>query len=95
MFNKVKNVFSFFSQAKQKEIDPRERIKPATSVPCSLAMFDERLGFKIVLSPNRRLAAVVDDFGRVILFDTQNQIAVRIWKGYRRAEVGWVVVEDN
>lgn len=96
LFKQVKNVLSIFSsQSKPKEADPRENIKPATSVDCSLGLFDERLGFKICLSPNRRLAAVVDDYGRVILFDVANAIAVRIWKGYRKAEVGWIVVEEG
>ncbi|KAJ6225670.1 hypothetical protein RDWZM_004215 [Blomia tropicalis] len=95
LFNKVKNVLSFFSQSKQKESDPKENIKPATSVACNIGLFDERLGFKICLSPNRRLAAVVDEYARVIIFDVQNAIAVRMWKGYRKAEVAWIVVEDE
>lgn len=37
----------------------------------------------------------MDDFGRVILFDVANAIAVRIWKGYRKAEVAWIVVEED
>ena len=95
LFNKVKNVLSFFSQSKQKESDPKENIKPATTVECNIGLFDERLGFKICLSPNRRLAAVVDEYARVIVFDVQNAIAVRMWKGYRKAEVAWIVVEDE
>lgn len=98
LFAKVKNVFSIFgggggggSASTDAKQDPREKIKPPTGVECSLALYDHRLGTSVVLSPNRRLAAVADDFGRVVLFDTANGIAVRIWKGYRRAEVGWVV----
>jgi len=93
--NKVKNVFSLFSQSKPKESDPKENIKSATNVECNLGLYDERLGFKICLSPNRRLAAVVDDFGRVTLFDVANAMAVRIWKGYRKAEVAWIVVNED
>lgn len=60
-----------------------------------MALFDERLGLRVSLSPNRRLAAVIDDFGRVILYDIANSIAVNIWKGYRNIEVGWIVVEED
>ncbi|XP_046919263.1 rab3 GTPase activating protein [Dermatophagoides farinae] len=93
LMNKVKNMFSFFNQ--QKEPNVKELIKPSTNVGSDLSLFDERLGLKICLSPNRRLAAVTDDFGRVILFDMQNLIAVRIWKGYRKAEVGWIVIDED
>lgn len=93
LMNRFKNVFSFFNQ--QKEFDPKDNIKPSTNVSPDLALFDERLGLNICLSPNRRLAAITDDFGRVILFDMENCIAIRIWKGYRKAEVGWIVVEEE
>nr|XP_027197876.1 rab3 GTPase-activating protein non-catalytic subunit-like [Dermatophagoides pteronyssinus] len=94
LMNKVKNVFSFFNQQKSPKND-KEMIKPSTNVSADLSLFDERLGLKICLSPNRRLAAVTDDFGRVILFDMQNLIAIRIWKGYRRAEIGWIVIDED
>ena len=31
----------------------------------------------------------------MILFDVANAISVRIWKGYRKAEVAWIVVEED
>ncbi|ELK32161.1 Rab3 GTPase-activating protein non-catalytic subunit, partial [Myotis davidii] len=54
-----------------------------------------RHGESICLSPCNSLAAVTDDFGRVILLDVTRGIAIRMWKGYRDAQIGWVqVVED-
>ncbi|OXB77938.1 UNVERIFIED_CONTAM: hypothetical protein H355_015224 [Colinus virginianus] len=54
-----------------------------------------RHGEKICLSPCNTLAAVTDDFGRVILLDVTRGLAIRMWKGYRDAEVGWIqTVED-
>ncbi|XP_068531185.1 rab3 GTPase-activating protein non-catalytic subunit [Anas acuta] len=54
-----------------------------------------RHGERICLSPCNTLAAVTDDFGRVILLDVTRGLAVRMWKGYRDAEVGWIqTVED-
>lgn len=40
-----------------------------------------RHGESICLSPCNTLAAVTDDFGRVILLDVTRGIAVRMWKG--------------
>ncbi|KAG8518205.1 Rab3 GTPase-activating protein non-catalytic subunit, partial [Galemys pyrenaicus] len=50
-----------------------------------------RHGERICLSPCNTLAAVTDDFGRVILLDVARGIAIR----YRDAQIGWIqVVED-
>lgn len=40
-----------------------------------------RHGEKICLSPCNTLAAVTDDFGRVILLDVTRGLAIRMWKG--------------
>ena len=40
-----------------------------------------RGGESIVLSPDTRLAATTDSFGRVILIDVGRGMAVRMWKG--------------
>lgn len=40
-----------------------------------------RHGERICLSPCNTLAAVTDDFGRVILLDVTRGLAVRMWKG--------------
>ncbi|MXQ82009.1 hypothetical protein E5288_WYG004784 [Bos mutus] len=54
-----------------------------------------RHGESICLSPCNTLAAVTDDFGRVILLDVARGIAIRMWKGYRDAQTGWIqIVED-
>lgn len=54
-----------------------------------------RHGESICLSPCNTLAAVTDDFGRVILLDVARGIAIRMWKGYRDAQIGWIqIVED-
>lgn len=76
-------------------MDPLSEIKTATNVPCHLSLYDSRLGVKICVSPNRRFAAIVDDFARVIVFDIANSIAVNILKGYRNVQIGWIVVEEE
>ncbi|GLE00339.1 hypothetical protein PINS_up009096 [Pythium insidiosum] len=44
----------------------------------------------LVLSPVGRLAAVSDTLGRVLLIDTHRMTIIRMWKGYRYAQCGWM-----
>lgn len=37
-----------------------------------------------------------DDYGRVLLLDALEFVVVRMWKGYRNAQCGWIeVVEED
>ncbi|XP_055966815.1 rab3 GTPase-activating protein non-catalytic subunit [Sorex fumeus] len=74
----------------------KPKVEPATPLAVRFGLPDSRrLGESICLSPCNTLAAVTDDFGRVILLDVSRGIAIRMWKGYRDAQVGWIqVVED-
>jgi len=45
-------------------------------------LYDQRrTGESVVPSPDGRLVATTDSFGRIILIDTRNGVAVRMWKG--------------
>jgi hypothetical protein len=44
----------------------------------------------LVLSPTGRLAAISDTLGRILLVDTTRMAVIRMWKGYRYAQVGWM-----
>lgn len=44
----------------------------------------------LALSPTGRLAAVTDTLGRVLLVDTSRMLIIRMWKGYRNAQCGWM-----
>ncbi|DAZ96836.1 TPA: hypothetical protein N0F65_008267 [Lagenidium giganteum] len=44
----------------------------------------------LVLSPTGRLAAVSDTLGRIMLVDTWRMTVIRMWKGYRNAQCGWM-----
>lgn len=54
-----------------------------------------RHGDSLIISPANNIAAATDSFGRVILFDTLKGIAIRIFKGYRDAQIGWICVDDE
>ncbi|KAM8810157.1 rab3 GTPase-activating protein non-catalytic subunit [Eudromia elegans] len=74
----------------------KPKVEPATPLAFRFGLPDSRRhGERICLSPCNTLAAVTDDFGRVILLDVTRGLAVRMWKGYRDAEIGWIQsVED-
>ncbi|XP_041468264.1 rab3 GTPase-activating protein non-catalytic subunit-like isoform X1 [Lytechinus variegatus] len=74
----------------------KPRIEPAISLPIRFGLPDvRRHGDSIVLAPGMRLAVSTDSFGRVSLIDVSRGVAVRMWKGYRDAQCGWIqVVED-
>ncbi|XP_072846563.2 rab3 GTPase-activating protein non-catalytic subunit isoform X1 [Pogona vitticeps] len=74
----------------------KPKVEPATPLAVRFGIPDSRRhGERICLSPCNSLAAVTDDFGRVLLLDVTRGISVRMWKGYRDAQVGWIqIVED-
>ncbi|XP_071476615.1 rab3 GTPase-activating protein non-catalytic subunit-like [Diadema antillarum] len=74
----------------------KPRVEPAMSLPIRFGLPDvRRHGDSIVLAPGLRLAVSTDSFGRVSLVDVIRGVAVRMWKGYRDAQCGWIqVVED-
>ncbi|XP_067844977.1 rab3 GTPase-activating protein non-catalytic subunit isoform X2 [Heptranchias perlo] len=74
----------------------KPKVEPATPLAVRFGVPDSRRrGESICLSPCSTLAAVTDDFGRVALLDVARGVAIRMWKGYRDAQVGWIqVVED-
>lgn len=54
-----------------------------------------RHGEKIIVSPGLHVAAVCDSFGRIIIYDIHRGIAIRMFKGYREAEIGFVQIEES
>ena len=97
VMNKVKNIVptSLFG-FKKSEDSTKPKIESSIPIPQKIGLFDQnREGLKVNIAPNRRLCAVSDDFGRVTLFDIHKMIAIRMWKGYRDAEIGWVEAEED
>ncbi|KAG7460586.1 hypothetical protein MATL_G00200350 [Megalops atlanticus] len=71
----------------------KPKVEPATPLAVRFGLPDSRRhGESICLSPCYTLAAVTDDFGRVTLLDLGRGIAIRMWKGYRDAQLGWIQV---
>ncbi|XP_041703353.1 rab3 GTPase-activating protein non-catalytic subunit isoform X3 [Coregonus clupeaformis] len=85
---------------KQSEEEPTQKqkpkVEPATPLAVRFGLPDSRRhGESICLSPCNTLAGVTDDFGRVTLLDVGRGIAIRMWKGYRDAQLGWVQVSEG
>uniref|UniRef100_A0A8C7PST6 RAB3 GTPase activating protein subunit 2 (non-catalytic) n=1 Tax=Oncorhynchus mykiss TaxID=8022 RepID=A0A8C7PST6_ONCMY len=85
---------------KQSEEEPTQKqkpkVEPATPLAVRFGLPDSRRhGEFICLSPCNTLAGVTDDFGRVTLLDVGRGIAIRMWKGYRDAQLGWVQVSEG
>uniref|UniRef100_A0A671LU71 Rab3 GTPase-activating protein non-catalytic subunit-like n=1 Tax=Sinocyclocheilus anshuiensis TaxID=1608454 RepID=A0A671LU71_9TELE len=73
----------------------KPKVEPATALPVRFGLPDSRRhGESICLSPCNTMAGVTDDFGRVTLLDVARGIAIRMWKGYRDAQLGWVQVSE-
>lgn len=82
---------------KERKEKERERDIAANELPVSLStrhgVFDanrQMNGFTDAPAPFC-VAVAVDGFGRVSLVDTRACVLVRMWKGYRDAQCGWVV----
>lgn len=52
----------------------------------------QRLGIKVSISPDRRLAAFVDNLGRVAVLDVTKGYVIRLFKGCRDAQCAFVQV---
>ncbi|PSN52085.1 Rab3 GTPase-activating protein non-catalytic subunit [Blattella germanica] len=71
-------------------------IEPAEPMGCRFGICDAlRYGERISLSPNRKLSVVSDSFGRVVLIDNLKGVTIRMWKGYRDAQCGWLEVQEE
>jgi hypothetical protein len=70
----------------------KEHIEPANSVAMRCGLFDEpRRVHRIALSVTGHLAATCDSLGRVALLDVQHLAMVKLWKGYRDAQLQWLL----
>uniref|UniRef100_A0A8C6Y883 RAB3 GTPase activating non-catalytic protein subunit 2 n=1 Tax=Naja naja TaxID=35670 RepID=A0A8C6Y883_NAJNA len=74
----------------------KPKVEPATPLPVRFGIPDSRRhGERICLSPCNSLAAITDDFGRILLLDVARGLSVRMWKGYRDAQVGWIQIAED
>eukprot|EP00941_MAST-03F_sp_MAST-3F-sp1_P000378 g378.t1 len=79
------------SSSKTKTSNSNFRDEEAVKLPVSLKVPENarRCIESISLGPNNSLAVLTDSLGRVLLVDAETLAILRVWKGYRHAEVGW------
>ena len=65
---------------------------PTSLVPDFSVADVERRVDRVVSDPSRRLVLATDAWGRVLLIDAAELLILRVWKGYRDAQVGWLTV---
>ncbi|XP_019597251.2 rab3 GTPase-activating protein non-catalytic subunit [Rhinolophus sinicus] len=97
LFNAASGWLGWKSKHDEEPVQKQKpKVEPATPLAVRFGLPDSRRhGESICLSPCNTLAAVTDDFGRVLLLDVARGIAIRMWKGYRDAQIGWIqIVED-
>lgn len=81
--------WTFGSGSTTKKINP-ENVKPLEMKYRSGIVDSSRVCYSLSLAPNRKYLALTDDLARVSLFDVNSRSVLRIWKGYREAQCGWI-----
>lgn len=85
-----------FGKTQQEPSKIKPKFETPTFLPARFGIHDQRRkGETIIIAPANNLAAITDSFGRVILVDVLKGIAIRIFKGYRDAQIGWICVDDE
>ncbi|CAK1540482.1 unnamed protein product [Leptosia nina] len=54
-----------------------------------------RCGTSVIVSPDRRLAAITDNLGRVSVLDVNKGYLIRLFKGYRDAQCAFIQLFDS
>ncbi|XP_065175412.1 rab3 GTPase-activating protein non-catalytic subunit-like [Sycon ciliatum] len=74
----------------------KEGRDPSTPVPPWRRIHDSgRKGRSVVISPCGRWVATTDSLGRVLQIDTTSMLVLRMWKGYRDAQCGWIAETED
>ncbi|KAM9968482.1 hypothetical protein ACTFIW_002923 [Dictyostelium discoideum] len=87
-------------QDQQQQQQQQQQRQPHQEKPVPLALRWAITDFKreiisINIDPSGRYAISTDNLGRVLLIDLVNSLVVKIWKGYRDCQCGFVSVVEN
>lgn len=70
--------------------------QPSEPMGCRFGLCDlRRTASSVMLSQDRRLGAVTDVLGRIVLLDCRRGIVLRIFKGYRDAQCAFIQVPNE
>lgn len=95
--SKIKSALpSWFGGSSTPQAPAEPQLPPSEPLICRFGLCDiQRNAFSVWLAPNYTLAAVADSLGRIVLVDCMKGIALRIWKGYRDAQCGFIEVTEK
>ena len=95
--SKIKSALpTWFGGQKQSSTEPEVQITPPELMICRFGLCDQqRNASNIWLAPGNKLAVVADNLGRIVLVDCIKGIALRLWKGYRDAQCGFIEVSEK
>eukprot|EP00116_Pleurobrachia_bachei_P001238 sb/3461500/ len=73
--------------------EEKVNFEPPASITKNICIEDPRREVVAIrASPRGELAILSDTFGRLLLLDVSSMILVNIWKGYRDAQCGWILL---
>lgn len=85
---------SWLSSKREQPEQPKSPPPPIMS--CKFGVCDaQRNAYFVWVSPNKSLAAVTDNLGRIVVVDCHRAVVVRMFKGYRDAQCGFVEVKND
>ncbi|XP_018563175.1 rab3 GTPase-activating protein regulatory subunit [Anoplophora glabripennis] len=96
--SKLKSALPGWLTGNKSQVEKQQSIamQPAEAMGCRFGLCDlHRTATDIILSPDRKLAAVSDALGRVLLIDAFKGITLRFFKGYREAQCAFLQVPDE
>ncbi|XP_078488494.1 rab3 GTPase-activating protein non-catalytic subunit [Ciona intestinalis] len=98
LFNAASGWLSWGKGVKPSEDQSKQKPKVELGTPLDIrsGLPDlRRQGHSIVLAPSAWLGATTDSFGRVMLVDLNKGYVMRVWKGYRDAQIAFVRSHDD
>lgn len=86
--------------APEENPEPKDKSDAAMEAAVSLSVRKslsdaQRHLYSLTASPSGNLSVATDGFGRVLLVDMKACLVIRMWKGYRDAQCGWILHDDK
>ncbi|XP_014294842.1 rab3 GTPase-activating protein non-catalytic subunit [Microplitis demolitor] len=94
---KIGTAVPWFRGSKPSLEKPKGPVQEAAeAMTCRFGLSDVmREGDSLIVSPNKSLSVITDAMGRVTLINNRRGLALRMWKGYRDAQCGWIEVAED
>jgi hypothetical protein len=96
VFSFAKNYFWGGDEEEEPQVKKSEKISNSNPISLNLKIEDHpREMDSITLDPSSTFALINDNLGRVVIYDLTTSTMMRIFKGYRNAQVSWMMIEET